>query len=165
MLRSSNQQHKQENQVLQAAVSRLTKQVNCLKQQLYGTKSEQAEFISIPVVDDEGEKDTPDESQKPQEKSAPEKEKEKSSPKKAHKRKLLIRTDKVLEHLVIPEEVKQNPNTYRQLPESMDKSHIAWKWCPVIWNCIVTVAPALCASMRGNPNPPKLSTRRHRQAF
>lgn len=33
----------------------------------------------------------------------------------------MVRTDKVLEHLVIPEEVKQNPNAYWQLPESMDK--------------------------------------------
>ena len=120
MLRSSNQQYKQENQVLQAAVSQLTEQVYYLKQQPSGTKSEQATFISIPI-DDEGAKNTPDESQKSQEPPAPEKAKEKSSHKKFHKRKLMVRTDKVLEHLVIPEEVKQNPNAYRQLPESMDK--------------------------------------------
>ena len=120
MLRSSNQQYKQENQVLHATVNYLTEQVDCLKQQLYGTKSEQTTFISIPI-DDDGERKTPDESRKSQVKPSPEKTQEKTSHKKAHKRKLMVRTDKVLEHLVIPEEVKQNPDVYRQLPESMDK--------------------------------------------
>ena len=120
MLRTSNQHYKQENQILQAAVNQLTEQVNCLKQQLYGTKSEQATLISVPI-DDDGEKNTPDEPQKPQEQPAPEKAQEKSDQKKTHKRKLMVRTDKVLEHLIIPEEVKQNPNAYRQLPEGMDK--------------------------------------------
>lgn len=130
MLRSSNRHYQEVNGVLLSEVARLTEQVADLKHQLFGSKTEKISqvFMPIPIAEPDGTKpaDTPEQQEKPEAESA----ESASRQKKAHKRKLLVRTDKLVEHIEIPEEVKQNPDAYRRLPESMDKVSIRLEHIP-----------------------------------
>ena len=130
-LRSTNRHYRVVNEVLQATVAQLQEKVNDLEYRLFGSKSEKESQIFMPLQIEEP---AQEESDIAPESSSPDTPKPAGEPsvrkKKQHKRKLLVRTDKQVEHIEIPEEVKQNPDAYRRLPESMDKVSIRLEEVP-----------------------------------
>ena len=130
-LRSSNRHYKLVIDALRATVDKLNEKVDFLNYQLYGTKNERATQIIIPIeIEESSEEELPQTPQKEQQTPSQNKKESTQREKKPHKRKLMVRTDNIVEHLIIPEEVKQNPSAYRQLPSSMDKVSVRLEQIP-----------------------------------
>ena len=118
ILRSSNRRYKEQIEVLQATVAKLQEHVACLNHQLYGSKSEKASQIVVPISIEEPAQEEPKEtitSSTESSNAAPPKKK------KTHTRKLQVKLARQVNHEEIPEAVKLNPDAYRRLPDSMDK--------------------------------------------
>ena len=118
ILRSSNRHYREQIEVLQATVEKLQEQVACLNHQLYGSKSEKASQIVVPISIEEPAQEEPKEtitSSTESSNAAPPKKK------KTHTRKLQVKLARQVNHEEIPEAVKLNPDAYRRLPDSMDK--------------------------------------------
>ena len=130
-LRSTNRHYRVVNEVLQATVAQLQEKVNDLEYRLFGSKSEKESQIFMPLQIEEP---AQEESDIAPESNPPSAQKPGGEAhvhqKKPRKRKLMVRTDKQVEHIEIPEEVKQNPDAYRRLPESMDKVSIRLEEVP-----------------------------------
>lgn len=71
----------------------------------------------------------------------------------------------MLEHFVIPEEVKHNPNDYRQFPESMDKCSYRLELVPSHMELHRYRRPCFTPIDEATPNHPKFSALPHRPGF
>ena len=107
MLVDSNRHLEEENEALREEVA-------MLRRMLFGKKSEKQIHATIALEETEEEKE---EAELP----ATEQAKALSSTQPKKQRRLSATVTKEIEHLVVPEEVLQNPLAYTRLPESSDR--------------------------------------------
>lgn len=116
-LASSNRRYQEEIALLKGVVGRLEEKVAMLEFQLYGTKNERQ---TQEIIELDAESNAPRPQEPPPTHSPTEKTQAPTGVKK-HIRKLRAQITKEVTHIIIPDEVKENPNAFIRLPESSDK--------------------------------------------
>lgn len=160
LLRSTIVHHEQEIHYLKDCVERMAEQVAIYKNLAFGVKSER--YIQVPIDVEEAlnqeqsEQETSETAQADvvNEESAP-KEKEKKE-KKPRKRRIRANTTHQVEHVIIPDEVKENPSLFRQLPESMNKTSRRLEFEPAHLALHIFTRPAF-ERIEQNSSAPKKS--------